>query len=104
MEAKKILSKSQSVSERADDFFKRIKRNIQKNMLDLLEEKIEKVNDEIVETKDFTLDTNLNKGQQALTMSECQNRFERLIQLEYEKELLERELKVKQNSYNKYFN
>jgi 23S rRNA pseudoU1915 N3-methylase RlmH len=103
MEAKAILSKSQSVSERAEDFFKRIARNLQKDIIDVLEEKVEKINDKILETKDFSLDTNLNKGQQALTMSECQERFETLIKLEYEKELLERELAIKQSSYNKYF-
>ncbi len=103
MEAKNILSRSQSVSERAEDFFKRIKRNLQKTLLDGLEEEVERKNDQILEAKDFSLNTNLNQGQQALTMTECQKRFEQIIQLEYEKELLERELKIKQDSYNKYF-
>lgn len=103
MEAKTILSKSQTVAARAEDFFKRIKRNIQKETIDVLEEKIEKINDKIIETKDFSLDTDLNKGQKALTMSECQERFNTLIELEYEKELLERELAIKQASFSKYF-
>lgn len=103
MEAKNILAKAQSVSERSEDFFKRVKRNLQKSVLDTLEEKIEKLNDRIIETKDFSLDTNLNKGQKALTLSECEERFSLLISLEYEKELLERELAIKQASYDKYF-
>jgi D-Tyr-tRNAtyr deacylase len=103
MEAKNILAKSQSVSERAEDFFKRIKRNLQKDTLDVLEEKIEKLNDKIIELKDFSLETNINKGHRAFTLSECQKRFEDLIELEYEKTLLEKELEYKQASFNKYF-
>ena len=103
MQALAMLSRSITASERAEDFAKRIKKNIQKNTLDVLEEKIEKLGDIIFETKDFSLNTDLNKGQQALTMSECQARFEKIIELEFEKKLLERELRIKQTSFDNYF-
>ena len=104
MQALAMLSRSITASERAADFAKRIKKNIQKNTLDILEEKIEKLGDAIFETKDFSLNTDLNQGQQALTMAECQKRFEKIIELEFQKNLLERELKIKQASFDTYFN
>lgn len=102
--ANKLLSANKSVKERASKFEVSIKRDIQKTMLDTLQTQIETKEDEIFELQDFTLETNLNSGKSALTKEECQRRFEKLIQIEFELSLLRAELKVKQEAFDQYFN
>lgn len=102
--ANKLMSANKTVKERASKFETSIKRDIQKTMLDTIQTQIEEKEDQIFELQDFTLETNLNSGVSAMTKDECQKRFEKLIQIEFELSLLKAELKVKQETFNHYFN
>jgi len=103
MKADKLLRKNKSVSERASGFVTSIKRNIQRDILDKLATKLEEINDKLFELKDFSLETNVNSGQAAMSRESCEKRFTDIINLEYSKELLSREIRIKTKSFNKYF-
>lgn len=103
MKASQLLSKNKSVQERTAEFVTSIRRNIQRDLLDKLIVKMESINDKLFELKDFTLETNVNSGQSAMTRDACEDRFKQIIELEYQKELLKREIRVKTKSFNRYF-
>jgi len=101
--ALELLKSNKSVSERAENFAISIKRNIQRDVIDELTSKKEKIDDELFELSDFTLSTNLNNGMKQMTKNECEARFKKIINLEYELKLINIELDVKTASFNKYF-
>lgn len=103
MKALDLLKTNKSVVERADNYTTSMKRNIQKDVLDVLVSKKEKLEDELFELTNFTLDTNLNSGLQQMTKDDCEKRFKRIIEVEYQITLIELELKVKQASFDNYF-
>lgn len=103
MKALEMLKDSVSVSKRADKFVVSIKRNIQKDVIDALTTKKEKIEDDLFELGTFQLETDANKGLRALTKEECEVRFKRIIDLEYQLRLTDLELKFKQESFDKYF-
>ena len=103
MKADKLLRKNKSVTERATEFVTSIKRNIQRDVIDELTAKLDTINDSLFEKKDFSLETNINAGQAAMTRNACEQRFKDIIDLEYRKYLLEREIKIKTKSFNRYF-
>ncbi len=55
------------------------------------------------ELTDFTLDTDLNRGLAKVTRDEVEDRFTKIINLEYELKLVDLELTVKQASFDNYF-
>jgi hypothetical protein len=103
MKALELLKTSKSVKERAESYANSVKRNIQKDVIDNLISKKEKLEDELFDLTNFTLETNFNAGLKTMTKEDCENRFKRIIEVEYELELLDAELKVKQKSFDKYF-
>lgn len=98
-----LLKSNKSVSERAEAYVKSIARDIQKNKIDVLVSKKEHLEDEIFELENFTLNTDRNANLRAMTKDECQERFERLIDAQYELKLLALELEVKEAAYANYF-
>lgn len=102
--ALELMQKSKSVKERAESYFESIKRNIQRDVIDKLVEKKEKLTDDIFELSNFNLDTNLNAAIHAVSRETCEKRLVQLINAEYELELVTLELQSKQDIYNKYFN
>lgn len=98
-----LLSTNKTVKERAATYASSMKRNLQKSILDALVEKKEKIEDELFDLKNFTLDTNLNAGLRQMTKEDCEKRFTKIIDNEYELELITAELKIKQASFDKYF-
>jgi lipoate-protein ligase A len=103
MKALQILEKNQSTRERASEYLKSIKRNLQKKVIDSLEEKIEAIEDKIYGLLDMSLNTDLNKGVKTVTRDQAEARFSEVIELEYELELLNRELEIKRKSFDNYF-
>lgn len=101
--ALEMLGKNKTVAQRAESYVGSIKRNIQRDVLDSLTVRKEKLEEEKFELSDFTLDTNLNAGHRKMTSEDCEKRFKRLIDIDYELALLEIELRVKQAAYDKYF-
>lgn len=98
-----LLKSNRTVKERAGSYLGSIQRNIQRDVIDALIAKKEKLEDEIFEQADFSLETNHNNGKVAMTKEACEKRFTRLIEVEFELELINKELKVKQEAFDKYF-
>lgn len=98
-----LLKSNKTVAERASQYFKSIKRNIQRDILDELTIRIEKLNEKIFDLGNFSLDINLNQGLTQMTAEDCENRFRELISCKFEITLLEVELKAKQASFDEYF-
>ena len=102
--AKDLLKKNTSVEVRAEEFVVSLKRDLLRDIVEPLEVKIEKINDKIFDLKDdFSVTTDINKGRAAITREGAKARFTEIIELEYEKTLLERELEIKKASYDSYF-
>jgi hypothetical protein len=51
----------------------------------------------------MSLNTDLNKGVKTVTRDQAETRFSEVIELEYELELLNRELEIKRKSFDNYF-
>lgn len=98
-----LMEKNKSVKERAAAYFESVRRNIQRDVIDKLIGDKEKIEDELFELTNFTLDTNLNAGLRQMTKEDCETRFKKVIELEYQLELVSLELKAKQDSFDKYF-
>ena len=98
-----FLKKSKTVKARAEQYAPRISQSLKIKMLVPLEEEINKITDKIFDLEDFSLSTDHNKGQQRMTIEDCQARFEEIINLTYRKEALILELEVKQEAFDNLF-
>ena len=98
-----LLKSNKSVSERAENYIVSVKRNLQRDVIDALVQRKEAMEDELFELTNFTLETNVNNGMQAMTKETVEARFKKVIDLEYKLKLIELELKTKQESFDKYF-
>jgi hypothetical protein len=98
-----LLKSNKSVSERAENYIISVKRNLQRDVIDALVQKKEAMEDELFELTNFTLETNINNGVQAMTKETIEARFKKVIDLEYKLKLTNLELATKQESFDKYF-
>ncbi len=103
VKALELLKSNKSVSERAENYIVSVKRNIQRDVIDALIQKKEAMEDELFELTNFQLETDANRGFQAMTKETVEARFKKVIDLEYKLKLVELELKTKQESFDKYF-
>ncbi len=103
MKALELLKTNKTVIERAENYAIAVKRSLQRDIIDKLVEEKEKLDEELFELTNFTLNTNLNQGLKMMTKDDCEARFKRIIEVEYELELTNRELEIKQKSFDKYF-
>lgn len=101
--ALELLKSNKSVAERAEQYTTSVKRNIQRDVIDTLTATKESIEDELFELTNFNLETDVNRGYQAMTKEAVESRFKKIIDLEYKLKLTELELKTKQESFNKYF-
>lgn len=98
-----LMKMNRSVEQRADQYSVSISRNIKRDVIDKLTEQIEAIDDQIFELENFSLDTDHNKGMQMMTRDDAEVRFKKIIDLEFKREMLSLELKVKEKTFNKYF-
>lgn len=98
-----LLKSNKSVSERAENYIVSVKRNLQRDVIDALVQRKEAMEDELFELTNFTLETNINNGIQAMTKETIEARFKKVIDLEYKLKLTNLELATKQESFDKYF-
>lgn len=103
MKALDLLKSNKTVAERAENYATAVKRNIQRDVIDALTSKKEKVEDDLFELANFNLETDMNRGYQAMTKESVEARFKRIIDLEYELKLVDLELTAKTEAFNKYF-
>ncbi len=101
--ALELLKSNKTVAERAENYTISVKRNIQRDVIDFLTAKKEGIEDELFELANFNLETDVNRGYEAMTKESVETRFKRIIDLEYKLKLIELELKTKQESFDKYF-
>lgn len=98
-----MLQKRKSTSERADQYFKSIRRNIEISLIFDLERKKEALEGKIFDLENFDLETDHNAGRSAMTQDQAEARFVELINANYELELLTLEIDSKKEIFAKYF-
>jgi len=98
-----LLKTNKSVVERAEQYAERIKTSLYNSVILPLKNQIDKLDDEIFDLKDFSLDTNLNRGQKKMTKEDCESRFVAIIEKEFEKDLLKAQYESKLETYNAMF-
>jgi len=103
MKALELLKTNTGVAERAENYVSSVKRNIQRDVIDALTAKKEKIDDELFELKNFSLETDANRGVVEMKREDVEKRFRKIIDLEYELKLVSLELTAKQESFEKYF-
>jgi hypothetical protein len=103
MKALNLMKSSTSTDDRADSYVVTIKRNLQKKIIDTLLEQIEKIEDKKRDLQEFAMEADANRGIIALTREQCEKRFEQIIDLNYELDLVRAELKSKQASFDYFF-
>lgn len=103
MKALELLKTNKTVAERAENYVTSVKRNIQRDVIDTLTATKEAYEDELFELTNFSLETDMNMGRKEMTKNDVENRFKRIIDIEYKLKLVTLELNTKQESFNKYF-
>ena len=98
-----LLKSNKSVSERAENYIISVKRNLQRDVIDALVQKKESMEDELFELTNFSLEMDANRGFEAMTKERVEDRFKRVIDLEYKLKLTNLELATKQETFDKYF-
>lgn len=98
-----LLKSNKTVSERAENYIVSVKRNIQRDVIDAITAKKEAMEDELFELTNFNLETDVNRGYQQMTKEAVEQRFKKIIDLEYKLKLIALELTAKQESFDKYF-
>ena len=98
-----LMKSKQTLEDKANEFIVSVERDVQKQFIEELEHKIEDIEDKISDAKQFSLTTNINKGQTATTRSECKEKFLEILSLTYELRLAKAELKVKKQIFDEYF-
>ncbi len=98
-----LLKSNKTVSERAENYIVSVKRNIQRDVIDALTSRKEAMEDELFELTNFNLETDVNKGYQQMTKESVEQRFKKIIDIEYKLKLVSLELTAKQESFDKYF-
>ena len=102
----KLISQLQEVpniKDRAKSFNESIKDHLKTNILDPCRSKITTLEDEKFELSNFTMDTNLNSGNLAVTREDTKKRYERIMRINHELKLLNLELESYQETYNEWF-
>lgn len=103
MKALDLLKSNKTVAERAENYATAVKRNIQRDVIDTLTSKKEKIEDDLFELANFNLETDINRGYETMTKDSVEARFKKIIDLEYELKLVDIELATKTEVFNKYF-
>ena len=98
-----LLSKGVSTKDRATKYVERVSKSIELNLINRMEEGINKMEDEIFELKNFDLETDVNSGKKEMTKEEIEKRFLRIIELEVAMDLKRLELESTKDSFNKLF-
>lgn len=103
MKALEIMRSVVPVDKKAETYALTIKRNLQKQIIDPLIDKKEKLEDDIESAMDFSLNVNINEGMSPITREQAEERFKRVQGLEYQLVMLNLEMKAKLEIFNRYF-
>lgn len=98
-----LMESAKSTKDRADKYTDRIARRLQNEELEVIQNKIEALEDKIFDLENINLTTNLNRGQSELTQEEVYRRFKEILDVSYQKDLLTAEYNSKVRAFNTYF-
>jgi len=101
--ALEMVKSNKAVSERAENYVTAAKRNIQRDVIDVIVSKIETMEDELFELTNFDLETDMNQGRVQMTKDAVEARFKKIIDNEFKLKLVRLELTSKEESFSKYF-
>ena len=76
-----LLQSNKTLAQRATEVIERIKKDTEITFIDLLQRKIDNLSDQIADLSNFSLETNLNKGQMALSIEDSKKRFVTIMEL-----------------------
>lgn len=99
-----LLKSNKTLEQRANEVIDRIKKDAEDNFVDIVQRKVDNLKDQIADLSNFSLATDLNKGQMGVTIEESKKRFVTIMELEYQLQLAQKELEVKSAIFNRYFN
>lgn len=99
-----LLKSVKTLEQRANEVIDRIKKDAEMSFVDIVQRKVDNLKDQIADLSNFSLQTDLNKGQMGVSIEESKKRFVTIMELEYQLELAEKELEVKRKIFNNYFN
>jgi len=98
-----ILRSTPSVELKSSDYEKRIRTDLYEEMIRPLEDGVRKLENEITDALDMSLNTDMNKGVIAPDRPTIQARIKKAIQLKYQKGVLELELQLLGNAFDELF-
>jgi len=98
-----LLQTAPSIESKATSYEKRIRENLQKEMIQPIEDRISKLDTEIEDQLDFSLSTDLNKGIDKISRPEVEERIRKAIKLKYTRGLAKLELKLTQEAFDDLF-
>lgn len=101
--AESLMLQTQSTTERSSRYFERIKKSLYLSMIVSKEEAIEKIEDQILDLENMSLETNRNKGIKEFTKEEIEFRFKEILNKSTSIILLKMELKALKDEFIKYF-
>jgi hypothetical protein len=98
-----MLSKGTTLSEKAKNIAENAKETLQKEILDELKAKIRKNENQTFDLENMPLETDANRNIQALSRDEIESNLGKIINLKFEKKILELELFEKQKAFDELF-
>lgn len=98
-----LLSARKSTESRAAQYAERVADSILLTKINHLKEAIGKIDDKIFDLENFSLETDINAGFKQISKEDIENRFSQLIDLHYEKDLIQAELDSKAKAFELYF-
>lgn len=98
-----LLKSTPSVELKSADYEKRMKNDLYNEMIRPLEDGISKLENEITDALDFTLNVDVNKGLLPVDRPTIQARVKKAIELKYRKGVQELELQLLGNAFDELF-
>ena len=103
MEALDLLLKSSNVEELAAQYADSAKRSVEEDIIRPCEKKVKDIKDELFYLKQIHVESDRNRGIDALTIHQCKERFKDIVNKEYSLSLAKLELEEKKKIYARYF-
>lgn len=103
MKAKELLLNSTSSEVLATQYASSSKDYVQDEVIRPLEIKVKNLEEKLFDLNQFHLETDKNKGIEAITIADCKNRFKNIVETEVELSLVKIELEQYKKAYGKYF-
>lgn len=98
-----LLKANKSLEQRATELLPSIQREVEQKYILDLKRSMEGIEDRLADAKQINLKTNLNEGQTAHSREECKDKLLLVLELEYQLEIIKKELEIKEKIFGTYF-